>query len=263
MKNVVRITLLWCLFCSAFSLPLLAEGRFGGEVTGIWWANDIEEKGGVQSISSDAGAPGLRAELLMFERYGLQASQYRSDAGSNGASYTSVDFMWRALAPAENNFVAFGVGWQKMDLQGLDSETSGMRVSVEGRVELPGPVYAYGHGSYQPSLQDARSSDPALGTFEDLDAHEYEFGVAWAATPVIRVHAGYRANNLSFTQNTIQSAGGGPTQLTPSVGGGEGFQNLNLGPPVDSCNECTPAAMLSTGGATESSGFYLGVGFTF
>ena len=264
MKTAIKIIALFCLSCLSFSLPLIAAGPIDGEVSAIWWANDIDTKSEAGATSADAGAPGLRAELRMFERYGLRADQSRSDADGAGADYTNVDFMWRALAPSENNFVAVGLGWQRMDIDGFASDISGVRVSVGGRVELPAGLYAYGHGSYLPSLQDADSENPVLGEFKDLDAHEYELGVAWEATPVIRVHAGYRVNRLSFTQDGIPASGGGAAQLTPEAGGDPGLQELAPSGPGP-CDDCSSNAISSSSssGETESAGFYLGVGFKF
>lgn len=264
MKTVIKIIALVCLSCLSFSLPLIAAGPIDGEVTAIWWANDIEATSTTEATSAAAGAPGLRAELRMFKRYSVRAGRYRSDADSSGADYTNVDFMWHALAPTENNFVAIGLGWQRMSIDGFAGDPSGVRVSVAGRIELPAGLYAYGHGSYTPSLQDTSSVDPLLGDFDDLDAREYELGVAWEVTPVLRVHAGYRVNSLSFTRNVIQpSSGGPPPFVNPEAGEGPGFQEIGLSGSA-SCSDCSLNAIsLASSGEMESAGFFLGVGFKF
>ncbi len=262
MKNAIKIVALCCLCCLSLALPLNAAGPIDGEVSAIWWANDIDAKSATDATSVDAGAAGLRAELRMFKRYGLNAGHYRSDAEGTSIDYTNIDFMWRALAPTENNFVALGVGWQSMGIDGFATDTSGLRFSVEGRVELPVGLYAYGHGSYLPSLQDAELDGSVLGNVEDLDAHEYELGVAWAATPIIRVHAGYRVSSLSFTENVTELAGGGQFPLVPVTSDGPGFQQL--GPASSSCDGCSSTAIISSSTSEkESAGFYLGVGFKF
>jgi hypothetical protein len=264
MKTVTR-TLAFCgLLGLTFGAPLFAAGPIDGEVSAVWWANDFETKSQTATTSEDAGAPGLRAELWMLERYGVRACQYGSDpSGSDGADYTSVDVMWRAFSPTENNFVALGLGWQQMDIDGLADETSGMRVALEGRVGLMDMLYAYGHGSYLPSLDDVDAVDPTFGRYRDLDAYEYELGVAWNAAPFVNVHAGYRVNNVSFTQNAAQLASiGGSVRPGPQDFGG-GLVDIAVGD-SDGCTECSASAVAgANSGETESSGFFLGAGFQF
>ena len=83
MRTVIKIIALLCLSCLSFSLPLIAAGPIDGEVTAIWWANDIEATSNTEATSAAAGAPGLLAELRMFKRYSVRAGQYRSDADSS------------------------------------------------------------------------------------------------------------------------------------------------------------------------------------
>jgi hypothetical protein len=263
MKTVNRIFALCGLLVLSFGVPLLAAGPVDGEVSALWWANEYDRNTQTSNVSEDGGSPGLRAELWMLERYGVRASMFGSDVSdSQGADYASVDVMWKALAPTENNFVAVGLGWQQMDLQGLAQETSGMRLAVEGRFGLVGMLYGYGSASYLPDLDDAAASDPLAGRLEDIDAFEYELGLAWNALPFMNVHAGYRVNNLSFTQETIQVAGVG-TDVQPEGAGGSGFSGMAPGGTAG-CTDCTPnAAGDGTSGEAESAGFYLGVGFQF
>lgn len=187
------------------ALPALAMGPVDGEVGALYWANDFEAAEGGSSLSSDAGAPGYRAEIWFFKKYGLRAAHYASeldDFNDLSSDYTSVDFMWRAFSPTENNFLAIGLGWQTMDLEtiGLEGDTSGVRVDVEGRVALGGLFYLYGQGSYLPSLDDAPAVDPLLGNFEDLDGHEFEAGVSWKIAPFLSLRAGYREQVINFTR---------------------------------------------------------------
>jgi hypothetical protein len=266
MRTVTKAIAICSVLCLPLCGPVLAAGPIDGEVSAVWWANDFDTNSEIASTSEDAGAPGLRAELWMLNRYGLRASQFGSDTdGGDGADYTSVDVMWRALSPTENNFVAVGVGWQQMDIDGLDEATSGARITVEGRVSLMGMLYAYGHGSYMPSLSDTDAADPLQGGFEDLDAHEYELGVAWNAMPFMDVHAGYRVNSMSFTQQTVAplsgpSAGG----ILPVGGGGSGNAGAVWGGSDDDCVDCSPsAAIIGPNGEAESSGFFVGLGFHF
>jgi len=213
--------------------PALALGPVDGEVGAVWWANEYDVSGDGGSITSDADAPGFRAELWFLQRYGVRAERYASEpdlALLDGAdtSYTSLDFRWRALSLTENNYLALGVGWQQMSLDtiGLDGDTSGVRLGVDGRVALPGLFYVYGQGAYLPSLDDAPAIDPAMGRFEDLDGWEYEAGVAWNMAPFVSLRAGYRAQQLNFSQTGIE--GLAPDTVYGGEANSEGFL-LGLG----------------------------------
>jgi len=257
MRTVTRIAALCCLLCASTVAPVFAAGPIDGEVSALWWANDYNNG----ETSTDAGSPGLRAELWMLERYGVRASQFGSDPdGSDGADYTTLDVMWRALSPTENNFVAVGVGWQQMAIEGLE-DTSGVRMTVEGRIGLMDMLYAYGHGAYLPSLGDAEAADGLSGTFEDLDAYEYELGVAWKAMPFMNVHAGYRVNGLSFTHETFTPASV-PNDFFSSSGVPGGMTGFDEGP-EPSCADCTEEMIAPGASETESSGVFLGLGFHF
>jgi hypothetical protein len=264
MKTVTRAIAVCSISCALLVAPALAAGPIDGEVSAVWWANELTQNDPTTEVSDDAAAPGLRAELWMFERYGLRASQFGSDPeDTDGADYTSVDVLWRALSPTENNFVAVGVGWQQMDVLGLDDRTSGARVTVEGRVGLAGMLYGYGHGSYLPSLSDVQPSDPALEPFRDLDSYEYELGVAWNALPFMNVHAGYRVQNLSFTYGsatTLSSPPAGPQIESPGSSGLTGLDEGDTGTP---CPGCAPNALAGDQGELESAGFFAGVGIRF
>ncbi len=93
-----------------FSAPALAMGPIDGEFGAVWWANDYDSQHGEAPYSSDAGAPGYRAELWFMERYGVRAEYYSSDTDGGTSDYTSLDIMWRAFSPTENNYFAFGAG---------------------------------------------------------------------------------------------------------------------------------------------------------
>ena len=190
----VRGAIVSCLLC----LPAMAAGPINGELGTAWWANDFNAELGSESASSDAGAPGFRGELWVFTDYGVRASTFGSDPDGfeDKTTYTSVDLMWKAFAPTENNYVAVGLGWEDADLAGID--TAGARVSVEGQVSIVKVVHAYGQATYLPEMDDSDVS-PDL-TFEDVDGHELEVGIAWNAAPMLNVRAAYRQTVVDFTQ---------------------------------------------------------------
>jgi opacity protein-like surface antigen len=198
--------------------PAQAMGPVDGEFGAVWWASDFDVTMSDASVSDDAGAPGFRAEVWMFKRWGVRAERYSSkldEFDGPDSDYTSVDFRWRAFSPSENNYFAIGVGWQQMDLAtiGLDGSTSGARIGAEGRVALGGLFYLYGQGSYLPSLDDAPAVDPLLGHFENLDGYEFETGVSWKIAPFMSLRAGYRTQTINFTMTGFEPIPDGPTEI--------------------------------------------------
>ena len=218
MKALGYVVAGFVLLLGLGSAPALAVGPVDGEFGAVWWASDFDASEAGTSVSADAGAPGFRAEMWMFKRWGLRAERYSSkldEFDGPDSDYTSVDFRWRAFSPSENNYFAFGVGWQQMDLGtiGLDGSTAGARVGAEGRIALAGVVCLYGQGSYLPALDDTPAVDPALGRFENLDGYELETGVSWKIAPFISLRAGYRAQSINFTRTGFEPIPDGPTEL--------------------------------------------------
>lgn len=191
---LLRTLIVSCLACS----PALAAGPVDGEFGALWWANDFDAKLGAQDASTDAGAPGFRGEVWLFGDYGMRAAMFESDPDGAGdkTDYTSIDLMWKAFSPTENNYFAFGVGWEDADLAGI--ETSGARLSVEGSVGIIAVLQAYGQASYLPALDEFEAAPDVR--FEDLDGHEFELGLAWNAAPLVNVRAGYRQTVMDFTE---------------------------------------------------------------
>jgi hypothetical protein len=216
-----RLSVPALLLCCC-ALPALAAGPIDGEVGAVWWANDFDYSSEAASTSTSAGAPGFRAELWFFNKFGARAERYSSDVDaltSETADYTSIDALWRPFSPTQNNFLALGLGWQDMDMStiGLDGETSGPRAVLEGRVSLGGLFYAYGHGSYMPELDDAQPSDPMFGEYEDLSAYQLELGVSWKAAPFLSVRGGYMTYATDFRQTGIDPLLGVGTELDGEV----------------------------------------------
>jgi hypothetical protein len=208
MKPIIGVVLGLFALATLTSAPALAMGPVDGEVGAVWWANDHDAMYGESILSSEAGAPGFRAELWFRERYGVRAERYSSDTGDIGggtSDYTSLDFMWRAFSPTENNYFAIGAGWQEIDLDmiGLAGETSGVRLALEGRVALGGLFYIYGQGYYLPALDDAQVVDPGLGPLRDMDGHMLEAGLSWKIAPFMSMRGGYRQHSVDFTTTLL------------------------------------------------------------
>lgn len=214
------------------ALPAFSAGPVDGEVAAVWWASDYEVTGD-SPASADAGAPGLKAELWLRNRYGLRATQFNPEPdgfAADDASYTSVDVMWKALSPTENNFLAVGLGYQDFELAGIDSSgvgTSGMRATVQGRVSLVGLLTGYAEASYLPSLDDQAGATVAAGRFEDMEGMEYELGVAWKMMPFVSLKGGYRESSVDYRQTGI--VGGPATEANGTVESNGIFAGVAIG----------------------------------
>ena len=219
MKTLSQMALALVVLCCA-AAPARAIGPLDAEVGAVWWANEFDAGG----VTTTAGAPGYRAELWLFNKYGMRASQFSSDLddlGAESSDYTSIDLMWRPFSSSDNSFVAVGLGWQDMDMQslGLSDSTSGARISAEGRLGIFGALYAYGNYSYLPELDDTPAINPLLGTFEDMDGYEYEVGVSWNVAPFVSLRAGYRVNSVDFVLNDGIVATAGNTESAGFLAG--------------------------------------------
>jgi hypothetical protein len=204
------------------AMPAQALGPVDGEVSAVWWNNEYAVDEGGLGASEDAAAPGFLAELWLFNRYGLRAGVYSSDlddVGLDSSDYMSVDLLWRAFSPTENSFFALGAGWTEMDLStiGLDGDTSGARLTAEGRVGIIALLYLYGQGAYMPALDDAPATDPALGRFEDVESTELELGVSWKILPVLSLRAGYRKQEVEFLRTGFIPLAGSPPEVSGQV----------------------------------------------
>jgi hypothetical protein len=184
-----------------FWLPLAAPaaGPVDGEATVNWWANDFDAD--VAGGDVDAGAFGGQVQLWWNEKWGLQGSLYRSDladsGGGNDIDYLSLDLKQRLLSFTEHNYLAAGVGYERLDMS-ANGNTQGLRLLVEGRLGLAGAVYAYGHTAWIPVFEDTDSR-------EDLDALEFEAGIGVSPLPFVTLSAGWRKFALDFTDSATDS----------------------------------------------------------
>ncbi len=170
----------------------LAAGPIDGEAGLNWWANDFDADVGDGDV--DAGAVGGHLQLWWNETWGLKGALYRSDladtADAGDADYLSVDLKRRVISVTENNYLAAGVGYERLDLRGGD--TNGLRLLVEGRAGLVGAVWVYGQSAWMPVFDDTDAR-------EDQDAFEFEAGVGFSPLPFVKLSAGWRKFTLDFT----------------------------------------------------------------
>ena len=65
-----------------------AAGPVDGEIGAIYWNSEFDSSG-VAALASDAGSPGFRAQLWLFNKYGVKAGMYRTDLDDFTAIETS------------------------------------------------------------------------------------------------------------------------------------------------------------------------------
>ena len=86
------------------AVPAVALGPIDGEVGAVWWANDFDSTGGASTLTADGDAPGFRAELWVYNKYGVRAGLYTSDlddVNTENSDYMSVDLLWRPISSRE------------------------------------------------------------------------------------------------------------------------------------------------------------------
>jgi len=190
--------------------PALALGPVDGEFGAVYWLSDTEISNGALSSSFGSEDIGLHGKLWITN-WGFAGSIYKAKIdepgmGSFESTFTSLDFRRKLIAPTENNYLALGFGWQKVEFDdgGSTASTSGLRLSAEGRIGLVGMVYLYGEGAYYLSMDDFDAD------VVDPQGWESEFGISIKPAPFINFRAGYRRHSLDFDQQLIAA---------PTVGG--------------------------------------------
>lgn len=191
---------MFLLVCCALTVSgSQAAGPLDGEASLNWWANDFDTD--LSDGEVNAGAFGGELQLWWDQTWGLKGSLYRSDladsAGMNDTDYLSLDLKQRLFSATENNYVAAGVGYERLNIND-GGNSQGLRLLVEGRLGLVGMLYAYGQTAWMPVFEDTNSR-------EDLDALEFEAGVAVSPLPFIQLSAGWRKFALDFTDTATGS----------------------------------------------------------
>jgi len=194
----------------AGSFPLYAAGPVDGEIGVLWWQTDFARNTDIEDVSIDAGAPGIRGELWLFNRVGLRASLFSSDLDEldeDDADYRSADVMYRLFTLAQKNFISLGVGWQDIEFSesGLSTqlvETEGPRVMADGRFSLIRVVNLYANYTWLPELDDFRP-DGSGDIYTDLEGREYELGLSWTVAPFLDTRFAYRVSQLDFTHEPL------------------------------------------------------------
>ena len=109
----------------------------------------------------------------------------RLDTGLNESSQWAVDIKHRLFTVKENTYIAMGLGWNDVELEG--ETNSGMRFVAEGRVGLFGPTYLFGQAALSPWMTSSSSNN--IAPF----GKELELGLAISPLPSMSFKAGYRS----------------------------------------------------------------------
>lgn len=211
MKKRARDSLFLLILLGA-STPAWALGPVDGEVGVFWWASNFNAN--VLSDDANAGALGGFGELWWDQKWGLRGALYRSDLKDLDLGTTNeynLDFKRRLVSLTDNTFLAAGVGYERLSLDG-GGHSSGPRLVLEGRLGVvPGIVYLYGETAWLPSMSDA--SDRS-----DIDGSTFEAGLSYEPLPFFSIRAGYRTFKLDF-QNDM-SGENGSTRISGFLFGG-------------------------------------------
>jgi hypothetical protein len=218
MKPSLRSVLLSAVALATALAPAQAVGPVDGEVTALYWESETE----FDAIVEGSGAPGARADLWFWDRWGASAALFEpSPEGALDGSdlgYANIDLKWRFLSASQNNFLAIGAGWERFTLDGVTEGTSdGVRVLAEGRVGIVKILYFYGRAAYLPELSDL---DTGTVVLTNGKGQEGEAGLQLKPLPFLQIFAGYRVNETEFDTPA------GPLELKnegPVVGLGVNF----------------------------------------
>jgi len=196
MKRTLRLLALATVAVLGSRLPAFALGPLDVAVTAYFWNADTE----VLDQTEASGDVGGRAEVW-FKRIGGTAELFRlrpeGSLSDLDFDYGSLDVKWKLLDLTENNFLAVGAGYEKVDLKGstIDDNSSGPRVMAEGRVGLTSILWFYGQLAYMPDLSDLHAG---AVTFTNGSAFEYEFGLQLKPFPFLQLFGGYRMHKDEY-----------------------------------------------------------------
>lgn len=173
-----------------FSVSASAAGPIDAEANIHWWFNDLDVDAGSADI--DAGSIGGDVQLWWRDQWGIKGALYQADVDDDfnvdDVNYLSVDIKRRLLSITENNYLAAGAGWQRVDLSSGEN-SDGLRLVLQGQVGLSNLIYLYGQSAWLPVFSDTDSR-------EDIDAFELEAGIGYTPFPFVRLRAGWRQFDL-------------------------------------------------------------------
>jgi hypothetical protein len=189
-------SLLATLCALAATPPARAAGPVSGELTALWWTSDSS----ITSTSEGSSAGGGRADLWFIDKVGLAGSLFAANPGGtmsgNDLRWAQADVKWRWMSLSKNNFIATGLGWERLSVDGLDDNIStGPRLVVEGRAGIVRILYFYGRGAWMPKLSDIGSTAASL---TNGNGREAEAGFQIKPWPFVQFFVGYRYDYAGY-----------------------------------------------------------------
>jgi hypothetical protein len=173
-----------------------AVGPVDVELGALYWGASTDD--GIANESS--GAPAAFGNLWLKNSLGFAASRYDvSPEGSlegTDSDFTTVDVRWRWLSASRNNFVALGLGAERVGL--VDDATTAPRVSVEGRVSVK-IVYFFARGAYLPTMGSMMIEGIP---YDGRTGYELEGGLAVKPAAFISIYAAYKSNTIDLAGPT-------------------------------------------------------------
>jgi len=186
---------------SVVSIKSFALGPVDGEIGIALWENDF--KADISSAEVDAGSLFIYGETWVGEKWGIRGAWFDSDLESTEFSNQSryqLEVRRRLLSASDNTFLALGAGLEKIDLEN-GSDSSGFRISTEGRLSFTGIIFLYGKYAWVPSMGDA-------GNFDDISATEIDVGIHITPLPFVSLRLGYLEYDLDYNLTAPGLAGG-------------------------------------------------------
>ena len=193
------------------TLPARALGPIDGEVGILTWVADTDN---YTDASIDTASIGGYAELWLDQRWGFRTASYRvsEDAVSMAPDeQTVVDLKYRLISPADNNYVALGLGWEQ-DRFGAEGDTSAARVVIDSRIGVLGALSLYGAAGWAPQMGD-------LGLREDLSSISVETGLVLHPLPFVSLRLAWRYHITDYT-GSITGASTRESSYGVVLGGG-------------------------------------------
>ncbi len=198
MHRILHATLL-AAASLVLAQPVHALGPVDGEVIVSLWNNHFESDLG--NGEADVGSLTASGELWFGDNWGMRAAYFESDleeTALENETRAQVELRRRFLSVSDNNFLALGLGAESIDLASGDS-TSGVRLSIAGRLALAPISYFYGRAAYLPWMEDA-------GEFTGIAGSELEVGISFTPFPFVSLKLGYLVLDLDYEQD---GSGGG------------------------------------------------------
>lgn len=191
-RSSSTLLLALCAALAAGWLPASALAQsdepLGGRLGVGWWADPVIDNG-------DNGATNGFTEIWVNDDWGVRSARYESsldEFGVDNSSHASIDLKRRFFSLSEDHFVSLGAGWESIGLSGGES-SSGLRLSAGGQFNVGGTVSLYGHTSWLPELDDVSGRS-------NLEAQEFEAGLAFDPDPSMSVRLGFRRFRLDFDE---------------------------------------------------------------